>query len=325
MKKFLGFFLTLVLAIGACAGSMQPPAGWAGQLWGSTFALYGTKGTTTHFLCTAEPIEKIVGGYRLLTAGHCVQETPAGLQFSVADEIGGARTPITLVKVRLDETADFAVFDLQTPKTYTVFPLGNESELQIGDSTINPNFALGIGKQLSPGVVSAMPLVPSEGCTIADGCVGDFMVQEFAGPGASGSAVLSVKTHQVVGLIVWEFGQGNVGLGVEPISQFAAFMAGPTQAHPADETATAAESVQIPANVFAAQFGPKHTFKLKVHGPNPAFTQGGYKFRANTDGFELSDKYYYKAKVFIGQDESGYYLVSTKDGVSVDVAVLGKE
>jgi hypothetical protein len=325
MKKLLAFIFTIVLAVATLASSINPPTGWMGQMWGSTLALYGTKGSTTHFLCTAEPIEKIDGGYRLLTAGHCVQETPAGLQFSVAEEIGGVRTPITLVKARLEAPIDFAIFDLKTTKTYTVFPLGDESELQVGDNTINPNFALGIGKQLSPGVVSALPLVPSEGCTPTEGCVGDFMVQEYAGPGTSGSAVLSVKTHKVVGLLVWEFGQGNVGLGVEPISQFAAFMAGPNQPHPTADTETADVSVHIPAAVFAAQFGPKHTFKLKVHGPSPVFVQNGYKFRANTDRFELSDKYYYKAKVFIDSDENGYRLTSTKEGVGVDVTVLGKE
>jgi hypothetical protein len=324
MKTYLGFLLGLVLAVATFAAPIQAPTGWAGQLWGSTLALYGTKGTVTHFLCTAEPIEKIDGGYRLLTAGHCVQETPAGLQFSVSEEIGGPKTNVTLVKVRLESPIDFAIFDLKTTKDYTVFPLGNEADLQIGDATLNPSFALGLGKQLSPGVVSAAPLVASEGCTPADRCVNDFLVQEFAGPGASGSAVLSVKTHQVVGLLVWEFGQGNVGYGVEPISLFSAFMAGPNQPHPQEAATAAVVSVVIPAEDFLKQFGPKHKFKLKVHGPNPVFTFGGYKFQADTDGFELSDKYYYNAKVFIGVDENGYQLVSTKEGVSVILTVLGK-
>src|SRR5580693_140482 len=133
MKKFLALFLTLALAIATLAGSINPPIGWAGQMFASTFALYGTKGTKTHFLCTAEPIEKIAGGYRLLTAGHCVQLSPDGLLFSVSEEIGGPKTTVTLVKARLDENVDFALFDLQTLKEYTVFPLGNENELHVGD------------------------------------------------------------------------------------------------------------------------------------------------------------------------------------------------
>lgn len=233
MKKFLALALTLVLALGACADSIKPPAGWAGDLWASTFALYGAKGSVHHFLCTAEPIAKIDGGYRLLTAGHCVQDTPADLQFSVAEEIGGARAPITLVKAFLSADLDFALFDLKTTKNYKVFALGDEKDLSIGDETINPNFADGLGKQLSFGTVSSMLLATSEDCP-ADGCNGNFMVQEYAGPGASGSAVLSAKTHKVVGILVFELEQGQVGFAVEPISLFAKFLAGLNQPHPAD-------------------------------------------------------------------------------------------
>lgn len=232
MKKFLALLLAIVFII-LPLGAIQAPKGFAGDLWNNTFALYGTKGPVTHFLCTAEPIAKIDGGYRLLTAGHCVQETPADLQFSVAEKIGGARAPITLVKAFLSADLDFALFDLKTTKNYKVFALGDEKDLRIGDETINPNFADGLGKQLSFGTVAAMPLVKSEDCT-SDGCVGNFIVQEYAGPGASGSAVLSVKTHKVVGILVFSFDGGQVGFGVEPISLFAKFLAGPNQLHPAD-------------------------------------------------------------------------------------------
>jgi hypothetical protein len=322
MKKFLALSLTLVLAIATLAGTINPPIGWAGQMWASTFALYGTKGTQTHFLCTAEPIEKIPGGYRLLTAGHCVQRSPEGLQFSVSEEIGGDRTPVTMVKAFLDNTLDFAIFDLQTPKSYTVFPLGNETELQIGDETLNSNFALGVGKQLSRGVVASDLIVASEECEVDTACIGKFIVQETAGAGASGSAILSIKTHQVVGLLVWEFADGQIGFGIEPISLFSKFMAGPDQPHPGAKEV----SEKIPDEVFATKFGPKHAFKLTVHGPDPVFVQAGYKFQVKTDGFELSEKYYYKSKVFIGQDEDGYRIVSTKGpGFSLAVDVLGKE
>jgi len=319
MKRFFALLLALALLFPVSVGSIQSPKGFVGKLWNSTFALYGTKGSVTHFICTAEPIEKTADGYRLLSAGHCVQSTPADLEFSVAEEIGGVRTPVKMVKAYLGEDVDFALFELKTSKVYSVFDLGTEKGLRVGDKTINPNFSQGLGKQLSPGVVASKPITKSEDCDDA-GCVGKFIVQEYAGPGASGSAVLSVKTHKVVGLLVWEF-EGQTGFGIEPISVFTKFMAGPNQPHPGTEPV----SVEIPDDVFAAQFGEAHSFSLTVHGPNPVFAQGGYKFQVNTDGFELSDEYYYNVPVFIDQDEDGYRLTSTKEGVGVDLTVLGKE
>jgi trypsin-like peptidase len=319
MKRFLALLVVLALLFPLNLGSVQSPKGFAGKLWASTFALYGTKNERTHFLCTAEPIEKTANGYRLLTAGHCVQEVSADVKFSVAEEIGGTQTPITLVKAYLGANIDFALFDLQTTKTYSVFVLGDESKTRVGDKTINPNFSLGIGKQLSLGKISSLSTVSSDACAVGE-CAGDIIVQEYAGAGASGSAVLSAKTHKVIGLLVWEFEKGQVGFGVEPISFFAKFMAGPNQPHPG----LAAALAVLPPDVFAANFGEKNTFMLTVHGPNPVFAQSGYTFQADTDGLELSDEYYYNVPVFIGQDEDGYRLVSTKDGYSVAVTVLGK-
>lgn len=234
MKKILVVLFAVLLIIPLGVGSIQPPEGFAGELWGSTFALYGSKKDVTHFYCTAEPIAKVEGGYRLLSAGHCVQDAPLDLQFSVAEETGGARTPVTMDKAYLSNTIDFALFTLKTTKNYTVFALGDEKDLRVGDITINPNFAIGIGKQLSIGIVSSLPMMESEDCP-ANECVGKFMVQEYAGPGASGSAVLSAKTHKVVGVLVYEFYDGSVGFAIEPISAFATFMAGPNQPHPVKE------------------------------------------------------------------------------------------
>jgi hypothetical protein len=86
-------------------------------------------------------------------------------------------------------------------------------------------------------------------------------------------------------------------------------------------------NIRIPVDELNAKFGPKHPFKLLVHGPNPVFTQGGYTFRANTDGFLLSDEYYYDVPVFITLDfeyhTNKYRLYSTKaDKPSVDVDIL---
>ncbi len=328
MKRFLALALAIALsALPIGAGTIKPPKGFAGKLWASTLALYGTKDGTSQFLCTAEPIEKITEGYRLLSAGHCVQDVPSDIQFSVAEKIGGPRTVVQVVKAQESSDADFAIFDLITTKNYPVFAVGDESDARIGDHTINPNFALGLGEQLSPGTVSSLPLQKSKYCDSDDGCVGDFLVQEYAGPGASGSAVILERTHKIIGILVMEIADEKIGFIVEPISKLTKFLAGPNQTHPADEDASnnVPAGITIPVDVYAAQFGATHPFMLTVKGPNPKFTQGGYNFSVDTDGFELSDDYYYNVPVFIQAENDGTYtLVSTKDGVSVPVVVVSK-
>jgi S1-C subfamily serine protease len=128
---------------------------------------------------------------------------------------------------------DMAIFDLVTTKKYDVMVLGNDSDLQIGDKTINPNFAAGLSKQLSHGVISSDLLSMSEHCN--EDCAGYFLVQSYGAGGASGSAIISEKTHEVIGLAIWQAPGDNIGLGIEPISKFAAFLAGPNQPHPDDD------------------------------------------------------------------------------------------
>ena len=242
MKRVSAVVLALVLALlsfGAQANTIRAPRGFDGEMWNSTLALYGTMGDTTHFLCTAEVIgDKEVGHgmhvYRLLSAGHCVQLPPAGLQFSVADNVGGPRTSVILVKAYMKADIDMALFDLITTKHYDVMEFGDDTDLQVGDEVINPNFAAGLGKQLSRGDISSGVLIPSERCD--EGCAGYFLAQIFGTGGASGSAVISARTHKIIGLVIWQAPNGNIGLGIEPISKFYAFMAGPNQPHPfADE------------------------------------------------------------------------------------------
>lgn len=331
MKKIFAFVLSLILALSVLAGPIAPPKGFEGKVWNSTLALYATlqtpNRTVTHFDCTAEPIEKIPGGYLLMSAGHCVQEIPDHMQFSVAEEISGPRTNVKLVKAYEGDGIDFAVFTLKTTKTYPIFAMDFHSDVRIGDKIVIGNFTEGVAKQLSRGVVASQIIPKSEDCKSAETCADHFMVQAYGGPGASGSAVISVRTHKIIGLAVYGF-DGTLGFGVEPISRFNTFTLGPNQPHPAeDEEASplspAATSLTISADVFAAQFGEAHPFTLTVKGPNPTFTQAGYTFQVDILGNELSDEYYYDVPVFIAHDADGYRLVSTKDGYSVGVIVLG--
>lgn len=325
MKRILALvFLLLFGGLFVRANTIHPPKGFADKVWKSTLALYGTLGPLTHFDCTAEVIAKSRGGYTLLTAGHCVQEIPYGMKFSVSDEIGGPLSPVTLVKAYEGsgtDPVDFALFDLKTAKHYDVLAIGPDDVLHVGDPTINVHFAEGLGKQLSYGLISSQPLVKSDDCT-ENGCLQNYLVQEYAGPGASGSAVISATTHRIIGILV-EQTSASLGLAIEPISRLTIFNAGPNQPHRDAATAQDDPSLRIPEEVYKTTFGPEHPFTLTVTGPNPRFEQGGYTFVAIVDGMELSDEYYYQVPVFIGEAEDGTFrLVSTKDGYSVGVAVV---
>lgn len=325
MKRTLALILLFLFgSFFVGANTIRPPKGLVNKVWNSTLALYGTLGSVTHFDCTAEVIAKSRDGYTLLTAGHCVQEVPFGLKFSVADEIGGGLSPVTLVKAYEGtgtDPVDFALFNLKTTKHYEVLALGPDDILHVGDLTINVHFAEGLGKQLSYGQISSQPLVKSDDC-VENGCIQNYLVQEYAGPGASGSAVISAKTHRIIGILV-EQTSASLGLAIEPISRLSRFKAGPNQPHRDAATAQDDPSLRIPEAVYKTTFGPEHPFTLTVTGPNPRFEQAGYTFVVIADGMELSDEYYYQVPVFIGEAEDGTFrLVSTKQGYSVGVAVV---
>ena len=230
MKRFL---VVLLLLVALSTSAVRAPKGYAGRLYAGTLALYFTQKDVSRFICTTEPFEKITGGYHLVSAGHCVQGVPPGGVFSVADFIGGPLTPVKMMKAYRGDGLDFSEFELKTKRDYPVFVLGDEKDARIGDPTINPNFAAGLGKQLSLGWVASSILGSSSRCFSADDCMGDFIVQTFDAPGASGSAIVDARTHTVIGILVWQFDDA-LGFGVKPISLFYKFLAGPGQPHPVE-------------------------------------------------------------------------------------------
>lgn len=90
----------------------------------------------------------------------------------------------------------------------------------------------------------------------------------------------------------------------------------------------ATAATRIPDDVLTRSFGPKHTFMLKVHGPNPEFIQAGYDFKVRTGAYSLSDELYYKVPVYINLDEAygtNLYRIYTtaKEHYSVDIILVG--
>ncbi len=315
--------LMLVLSLGLRADrqvSIQPPKGFEGDVYKATFALYEHRGKQEQFICTTEAYEKIGGGYHLIGAGHCAD--PKADYFAVAEDIGGPETKVTVIKSELDKNADLAVFEMKTDKVYPVIPMGTIDGERIGDAVINVNFAVGIAKQLSEGKISSGVIAPTD-----DKSTDVFIAQIFGAGGSSGSAVVSVNTHKIIGIVIYGFQDDNndgfipvplnIGMGIEPIDKFAAFLNRPGSPLPAT----------ITDQEMKDSFGPEHSFMLMVRGASPIFVQSGYKFKVDISGFELSDEVYYDVPVYIIKDDSGNYrLVSTAEPhYGVDIDLIGKQ
>lgn len=235
MKRFLVGILALVLmALSVGADSFRAPKGLAGRAWQDTVALYGSRGDISRFLCTAEVYQKVTGGYGIITAGHCTQTNPPDIKYSVAIGIGTPQQPVNLVKAHLGDGMDFAIFFWPTDAAYTPLDFGSDEDLRIGEPVINVNFALGLAKQLSYGHIASVNLPVSNECKAT--CPGYFLARlDGGGPGASGSAVISVRTRKIIGIVVGEWDE-PVGFGVIPISHFAMLAGAPEQA-PTDDDA----------------------------------------------------------------------------------------
>jgi len=234
MKRLYALVLSLVLALGVCAGSIKPPKGFNKQVYDATYALYATsdesKITRPRFLCTVTAFQKYQEGYLLIGAGHCTTANPAlpaDMQFFVEPDISQFPQSVELIKAAFkgdiaDDTVgtqatgkqplDFAIFYWKTKTKIKTIPLGTETSIRIGSKVTNVNFSEGLAKMLSPGFVSSDVALSGE-------MIGYFGVQMNATHGASGSSIIDSKTHKIVGMLIAESGTNEVmPLWIEPIS-----------------------------------------------------------------------------------------------------------
>ena len=225
MKRFLGLFLMLfVFAFGAVAApsQLQPIQGFHKKVYDSTFALYASSaltGVQNRFICTVTAYKKVKDGYLLIGAGHCTsanaEALPPDMTYGVAEDLGQHIAPIILLKSKMQEPLDYAIYFFPTKHKYPVMPLGTETAARIGDKTVDVNFSLGATKMVSTGVISSTVISyvnPMEDVH------GFFMVTQFDSHGASGSSVISEKTHKVIGLVIAGWDGATMPSLVEPIS-----------------------------------------------------------------------------------------------------------
>ena len=198
----------------ACA-NVKEPKGFDKKVYDSSFALYGSSAMARvqdRFICTVTAYQKVQGGYLLIGAGHCTganPELPPDLTFTVRADLGKTAYPVALLKSVMDEPLDYAIYFLPTTVKYHTVALGDEGKDRVGDRTVNVNFSLGVAKFVSPGVIVS----PDNGTLH-----GFFFIDEFATHGASGSSVVSEKTHKIIGLVIAGWDGATMPMAIEPLT-----------------------------------------------------------------------------------------------------------
>jgi len=227
MKKAAAVVLAVLLTFGTTlfGKGIGEPKGFDGKVYNGALALYASSeqiGAKDKFLCSAQVIAKVDGGYELLSAGHCTPadpDMPADMTFSVATDLGKTLFPVKLIAAKEEGPVDWAVYYFPTDQKFSVIPLGDESDVRINDKTVDVNFSLALAKEVSLGVVSST--VQTQGPMS-----GFFEVTQFDSHGASGSSVVSEKTQSVIGIVIAGIDGTTTPTWVEPISVIKSQIAG---------------------------------------------------------------------------------------------------
>ena len=221
MRKALACFcIALLLSLPVWA--VKAPKGFDGKVYNSSVALVASskqKEISDRFICTAEVVKKVDGGYMLLSAGHCTpanDELPEDMTFKVQDDLGQPMHDVFLLKAEFggqgNEYKDYSLFYYPTDKKYNVLELGDEKDATVGDKIVDVDFSLGTGKWVNHGVISSQVLPAGQ----AKGLYG---VDMFSAGGSSGSAIVSEESHKVIGILVAGWRGATMPALVEPISR----------------------------------------------------------------------------------------------------------
>lgn len=218
--KILIVAFALTFAISASA-TVKPPKGHYKKAYDATFLLYGSSESDkveNHAMCSATAFRKVQGGYLLLSAGHCTKEGtpdefPTDLTYSVSSDIGTPIYPVKLVTFAFDDkkNLDFSVFFFKTTHKFPVIELGDERAEAIGNATYNFNFSKGVVKMLAKGVIVSSLVPEGEPKNL-------LLVDQFAAAGSSGSAIISEKTHKIIGIVSYGWETRTMPEGIVPIS-----------------------------------------------------------------------------------------------------------
>jgi len=206
MKRVLSVMLAMALGVAPVfAGQSKLHK----RAEAAALVLYGesaSRGVDALSMCTTQAYEKVNDGYLLLTEGHCIDPDETGAPDDVKYFVGplGAKSekdgdPVEVVKWQNDGVVDAAELHVKTSKYYEVLPLAYQNP-QVEEKVFYVGYPKMINKIIFEGqVASEVGVVDGPHCEGI--CKGRIVVQIGGGPGASGSAIVSEKTGQIVGLL----------------------------------------------------------------------------------------------------------------------------
>lgn len=174
-------------------------------------------GFARQFTCTATVIAReSEDTYVGLSAGHCVDwSAEKDYYVSTTVEKEPVLHSVNIIKAENDDRYDFMIFEFRSMKELPVIAVSMKGHVPaLGTKVLNINFAMGVGKHFSRGEVTSEPL-DSE----VFGAKERFMANIEGAPGASGSSVVDLNTHEIIGLCEFGFNRGNLGMGVIPTGQ----------------------------------------------------------------------------------------------------------
>lgn len=231
-------FLAAVLSLLACCVSRadrQPTKQeFAQQVYNSVVLLYGQTpdgGMQMRCTATAYKVVKKEGKdmTRFVSAAHCVSgdtdEEQKQQKYFVTSDALGSKTfiPASLVEAGDKKKGDdFSIFEVEGSK-FPVVALGDNSKVTVAEPVIDVSAPLGLGRLYFEGYVSSVK-VDRPPVNAGDVQWNDVMIVSIGGgPGSSGSCVVSLEQHAVIGFLVGSFGNGNIGFIVVPVNKFKAF------------------------------------------------------------------------------------------------------
>jgi trypsin-like peptidase len=174
-----------------------------------------------HFTCTATVIGHDDGESIALTAGHCF-DWANEKKYYVAESTVGKPVlhRVKLLKFENDERYDYAIISFSSIRQYAAIPIekSTASDEVVGTPVMNVNFSYGIAKEFSEGKVVS-EIMQGDAGGQCETCKGRYLVSIGLGPGASGSAVIDLKTREIVGMVEATFPNTQMPTVVIPMGK----------------------------------------------------------------------------------------------------------
>lgn len=232
MKRIFAIAISAILLVNAPLARADTRTEFVRHVYNSVVLLYaqGADGGM-QMRCTATAYRRLDkgSGYRLASASHCVsgdtETEQKNAKYFITADSNGPKTfmPASLVmagdKSRGD---DFSIFEIRADVQLDVTPLGDSDKVLVGEAVISVASPLGLGKQFFSGNVSCV-LVDRPPLDAGDVQWRNIMLVDIsAGPGSSGSAIVSEDQQAIIGFLVGSF-NANIGSIVLPAAKFKAF------------------------------------------------------------------------------------------------------